>query len=152
MTVGRRQRKTEEKFEELNEVNRWGRRPNFGSTPLDSEGASFEYSTPANASSQSPTFVEDTTHTGPSQDGDHGRQGMYLLQECGLPLLMARFPQIKGIEEEMAKTQKNKATSYHLGQLKAKLAKLKRELLTPSSSGGGGGCESVQAFQEDTDV
>lgn len=39
----------------------------------------------------------------------------------------------------MAKTQKNKATSYHLGQLKAKLAKLKRELLTPSGSGGGGG-------------
>lgn len=32
-----------------------------------------------------------------------------------------------------------KATSFHLGQLKAKLAKLKRELLTPSSSGGGGG-------------
>ena len=41
----------------------------------------------------------------------------------------------------MAKTQKNKATSFHLGQLKAKLAKLKRELLTPSSSGGGGGCK-----------
>lgn len=38
-----------------------------------------------------------------------------------------------------AKTQKNKATSFHLGQLKAKLAKLKKELLTPSSSGGGGG-------------
>ena len=38
-----------------------------------------------------------------------------------------------------AKTQKNKATSFHLGQLKAKLAKLKRELLTPSSGGGGGG-------------
>jgi hypothetical protein len=37
--------------------------------------------------------------------------------------------------------QKNKATSYHLGQLKAKLAKLKRELIGPSpgSSGGGGG-------------
>ncbi|POY75776.1 hypothetical protein BMF94_1186 [Rhodotorula taiwanensis] len=31
------------------------------------------------------------------------------------------------------------ATSYHLGQLKAKLAKLKRELLTPTSGGGGGG-------------
>ncbi|KAK7183154.1 GTP-binding protein rbg1 [Paraphaeosphaeria sporulosa] len=45
---------------------------------------------------------------------------------------------IKAIEDEMAKTQKNKATSFHLGQLKAKLAKLKRELLTPSSSGGGG--------------
>lgn len=39
----------------------------------------------------------------------------------------------------MAKTQKNKATSFHLGQLKAKLAKLKRELLTPTGGGGGGG-------------
>ncbi|CAM9010489.1 unnamed protein product [Wickerhamomyces anomalus] len=47
--------------------------------------------------------------------------------------------QIKAIEDEMAKTQKNKATSFHLGQLKAKLAKLRRELLTPSGSGGGGG-------------
>ncbi|KAI0997474.1 Ribosome-interacting GTPase 1 [Podosphaera aphanis] len=46
---------------------------------------------------------------------------------------------IKDIEAEMAKTQKNKATSFHLGQLKAKLAKLKRELLTPTTSGGGGG-------------
>ena len=47
----------------------------------------------------------------------------------------------------MAKTQKNKATSYHLGQLKAKLAKLKRELLTPQSSGGGGGCKKRQRFE-----
>lgn len=39
----------------------------------------------------------------------------------------------------MAKTQKNKATSFHLGQLKAKLSKLKKELLTPTSGGGGGG-------------
>lgn len=44
---------------------------------------------------------------------------------------------IKEIEAEMARTQKNKGTSFHLGQLKAKLAKLKRELLTPSSGGGG---------------
>lgn len=46
---------------------------------------------------------------------------------------------IKDIETEMARTQKNKATSYHLGQLKAKLAKLRRELLAGQSSGGGGG-------------
>ncbi|KAK7205394.1 GTP binding protein-like protein [Myxozyma melibiosi] len=46
---------------------------------------------------------------------------------------------IKEIELEMSRTQKNKATSFHLGQLKAKLAKLKRELLTPTSGGGGGG-------------
>ncbi|CEQ42450.1 SPOSA6832_04253, partial [Sporobolomyces salmonicolor] len=37
-----------------------------------------------------------------------------------------------------ARTQKNKATAHHLGGLKAKLAKLKRELLTPQSGGGGG--------------
>ena len=33
---------------------------------------------------------------------------------------------------------KSWSLAFHLGQLKAKLAKLKRELLTPSSSGGGG--------------
>ena len=37
----------------------------------------------------------------------------------------------------MARTQKNKATNYHLGTLKAKLAKLKSELLIGESGGGG---------------
>lgn len=46
---------------------------------------------------------------------------------------------IKAVEDEMARTQKNKATSFHLGQLKAKLAKLRRELLTSAASGSGGG-------------
>ena len=45
---------------------------------------------------------------------------------------------IKDIEDEMARTQKNKATAHHLGLLKAKLAKLRRELLAPSSKGAGG--------------
>ena len=44
---------------------------------------------------------------------------------------------IAEIENEMARTQKNKATSGHLGMLKAKLAKLKRELITPKAQGGG---------------
>jgi len=35
---------------------------------------------------------------------------------------------IKDIEDEMAITQKNKATEYHWGQLKARLAKLKTML------------------------
>lgn len=42
---------------------------------------------------------------------------------------------------QMARTQKNKATAYHLGLLKAKLAKYRRELLTPTGKGGGGGGE-----------
>ncbi|KAF6164636.1 hypothetical protein GIB67_032864 [Kingdonia uniflora] len=46
---------------------------------------------------------------------------------------------IKDIEDEMARTQKNKATAHHLGLLKAKLAKLRRDLLAPPSKGGGGG-------------
>ena len=40
---------------------------------------------------------------------------------------------------KMARTQKNKATSSHLGMLKAKLAKLRRELITPKGGGGGAG-------------
>jgi small GTP-binding protein len=45
---------------------------------------------------------------------------------------------IAEIEAEMARTQKNKATAHHLGLLKAKLAKLKREVIERSSGGGGG--------------
>ena len=50
---------------------------------------------------------------------------------------------IKELETEYARTQKNKATEFHLGILKAKLSKLKRELLEVGSSGkkGGGGGE-----------
>eukprot|EP01096_Ripella_sp_DP13-Kostka_P012019 TRINITY_DN4943_c0_g1_i1.p2 TRINITY_DN4943_c0_g1~~TRINITY_DN4943_c0_g1_i1.p2 ORF type:complete len:120 (+),score=40.53 TRINITY_DN4943_c0_g1_i1:57-362(+) len=46
---------------------------------------------------------------------------------------------MKEIEDEIARTQKNKATAYHLGLLKAKLAKYKRELLIPKTSGAGAG-------------
>ena len=45
---------------------------------------------------------------------------------------------IADIEAEMARTQKNKATEGHLGLLRAKLSKLKREVMEgPKSSGGG---------------
>ena len=52
---------------------------------------------------------------------------------------MSVLQKIADIEAEMAKTQKNKATSAHLGLLKAKLAKLRRELIDPKNGSGGGG-------------
>nr|APA20118.1 P-loop-containing nucleoside triphosphate hydrolase superfamily protein [Populus tomentosa] len=56
---------------------------------------------------------------------------------------MGIIERIKEIEAEMARTQKNKATEYHLGQLKAKIAKLRTQLLEPpkGSSGAGDGFE-----------
>ena len=52
---------------------------------------------------------------------------------------MGLMERIKEIEHEMARTQKNKATNYHLGTLKAKLAKLRSELFLEQSGGGGSG-------------
>mmetsp|Transcript_27573 Transcript_27573/g.66282 ORF Transcript_27573/g.66282 Transcript_27573/m.66282 type:complete len:421 (+) Transcript_27573:83-1345(+) len=52
---------------------------------------------------------------------------------------MGLMEKIKEIETEMSRTQKNKATNYHLGTLKAKLARLRNELFVEQSGGGGGG-------------
>lgn len=52
---------------------------------------------------------------------------------------MGVMEKIKEIEAEMARTQKNKATNYHLGTLKAKLARLRNELFVEQSGGSGGG-------------
>jgi len=46
---------------------------------------------------------------------------------------------IREIEAEIKKTQKNKATEYHIGVLKAKIAKLRKLQFSKKSSGGGGG-------------
>lgn len=52
---------------------------------------------------------------------------------------------IKELETEYARTQKNKATEGHLGLVKAKLSKLRRELteLSSGKKGGGGGSGEV---------
>ncbi|MDD5022578.1 MAG: GTP-binding protein [Candidatus ainarchaeum sp.] len=46
---------------------------------------------------------------------------------------------IMEIEAEIKKTQKNKATEYHIGLLKAKIAKLRKNMYAPSGTGKGGG-------------
>eukprot|EP00760_Papus_ankaliazontas_P011613 PhM_4_TR14881/c0_g1_i1/m.107112 len=51
---------------------------------------------------------------------------------------MSTLQKIADIEAEMARTQRNKATMAHLGQLKARLAKLKGELLANDSKSSGG--------------
>lgn len=48
---------------------------------------------------------------------------------------MALEDRIKQIEEEIKKTPYNKATSHHIGKLKAKLSKLKEESIQRSSKG-----------------
>ncbi|KAJ1563358.1 Developmentally-regulated GTP-binding protein 2, partial [Cladochytrium tenue] len=49
---------------------------------------------------------------------------------------MGILEKIADIETEMARTQKNKATEYHLGLLKAKLAKYRAMLLEPQGKSG----------------
>uniref|UniRef100_A0A915BNQ4 Developmentally-regulated GTP-binding protein 1 n=1 Tax=Parascaris univalens TaxID=6257 RepID=A0A915BNQ4_PARUN len=54
-------------------------------------------------------------------------------------IAMSILAKIAEIEAEMARTQKNKATMGHLGMLKARIAKLRRELISPKGGGGGAG-------------
>ena len=54
-------------------------------------------------------------------------------------LLMSVLQKIADIEAEMARTQKNKATMGHIGQLKARLASLKRDLMAQDAKSSGGG-------------
>lgn len=55
---------------------------------------------------------------------------------------------IAELEAEMARTQKNKATNYHLGTLKAKIAKLKSELI----NGPGGKSAGTKNAERGFDV
>jgi len=54
------------------------------------------------------------------------------------------------IEAEIARTQKNKATEGHIGLLKAKIAKLRREQVDAAMSKGGGGGEGFDVIKSGT--
>lgn len=51
--------------------------------------------------------------------------------------IMGVLERINEIEAEMARTQKNKATEYHMGCLKARIAKLRRDLAQPRNTTSG---------------
>ncbi len=46
---------------------------------------------------------------------------------------------LKELEDEMARTQKNKATEFHIGIIKSKIAQIRRELLAPRRHGASAG-------------
>ena len=73
----------------------------------------------------------------------HGRRRLDTANTANNTDSMGVIEKIKEIEAEMARTQKNKATEYHLGQLKAKLAKLRTELQEPAGKAG----SSEQGFE-----
>jgi ribosome-interacting GTPase 1 len=54
---------------------------------------------------------------------------------------MGIVDRIRDIEQEISRTQKNKHTEYHLGTLKARLAKLRTQLLEPV-----GGAQAGEGF------
>ena len=60
---------------------------------------------------------------------------------------MGILEKISEIEKEIARTQKNKATEYHLGLLKAKLAKYRSQLLEPPKSAGAGKGEGFDVMK-----
>jgi small GTP-binding protein len=54
---------------------------------------------------------------------------------------------LKELETEYARTQKNKATEFHCGMLKAKMSKLRRELTEVGSQGKKGGGSADRGFE-----
>jgi len=59
---------------------------------------------------------------------------------------------LRALEDELARTQKNKATEYHIGILKAKIAALRREMLSPKKGGARAGGFDVKKSGDATVV
>ncbi|MFN7991313.1 MAG: GTP-binding protein [Candidatus Micrarchaeia archaeon] len=52
---------------------------------------------------------------------------------------MGMQEKLKELEDELARTQKNKATEFHIGILKSKIAQIRRELIAPKKHGASAG-------------
>ncbi len=59
---------------------------------------------------------------------------------------------LKELEAELARTQKNKATEFHIGILKSKIARLKKDLAAPKKSGKSTGGFDVKKSGDSTVV
>ena len=70
----------------------------------------------------------------------------------GYRIEMSLDEEITAIEDEIRKTSYNKATSHHIGRLKAKLARLKEDMIKRASSKGGGDGYSVRKSGDATVV
>ncbi len=70
----------------------------------------------------------------------------------GYRIEMSLDEEITAIEDEIRKTPYNKATSHHIGRLKAKLARLKEDMIKRASSKGGGEGYSVRKSGDATVV
>jgi len=65
---------------------------------------------------------------------------------------MGAVDKLRELEEEMARTQKNKATEFHIGILKSKIAHLKKDLAAPKKGGGNTGGFDVKKSGDSTVV
>jgi uncharacterized protein len=67
-------------------------------------------------------------------------------------LSMGLADKLKELEDEMSRTQKNKATEFHIGILKSKIAKLKKTIQSPKKSGASQGGFDVKKSGDSTVV
>lgn len=65
---------------------------------------------------------------------------------------MGAVDKLAEMEAELARTQKNKATEYHIGVLKSKIAKLKKVQAAPKKGGASGGGFDVKKSGDSTVV
>ena len=75
---------------------------------------------------------------------------------CGLMMGVSQFSEnseeqgdklpFRYAQSQLNRIPKKRRLIHRIGQLKAKLAKLRKELITPSGGGGGGGSECFSTY------